>query len=382
MLRFLDSGESHGKCLTAIIEGFPANVSINEENINKQLKRRQAGYGRGQRMKIENDKIEVLSGIRGGRTIGSPICIAIYNKDFENWMHIMDSKEIDAEKIIVPRPGHADLNGALKYNFDDIRNVIERASARETAIRVAIGAISMELLKIFNVKIVSRVIRIGNIEDNSIVDLENTDVVEKIENSPVRCYDSISERKMMEAIDCARNNGDTLGGAVEVLAFKVPCGLGSYVSYDRRIDYYISGALMSIQGVKAVEFGEGIHASYSTGSMVNDEIVFEKGYYSRRTNYSGGIEGGITSGMPIAARVYMKPIPTIRREIKTADLKGRNVISRYERSDTCAVPTLGVISENVLAYEIVRAFLEKFPGDSIEDIKNSYDFYTERIARG
>jgi chorismate synthase len=294
----------------------------------------------------------------------------------------MDSKDIDAEKIIVPRPGHADLNGALKYNFDDLRNVIERASARETAIRVAIGAISMELLRIFNVKIVSRVKRIGNTDDKTIIDLSNDDTIDKIENSPVRCYDSISEAKMIEEIDTANSNGDTLGGEVEVSAFGVPCGLGSYVSYDRRMDYNISGALMSIQGVKAVEFGEGIHASCSTGSKVNDEIVFKNGYYSRRTNYSGGIEGGITSGMPIAVRIFMKPIPTIRREIKTADLKGRNVTSRYERSDTCAVPTLGVICENVLAYEIAKAFLEKFPGDSIEEIKNSYDFYIGRIARG
>lgn len=380
MLRFLDAGESHGKCLVAIIEGLPANLKINLDNVNLQLKKRQTGYGRGKRMNIESDTVDVLSGIRGGRTIGSPICIVIHNKDYKNWENIMGVEAFNSEKVVIPRPGHADLNGALKYNFDDIRNVIERASARETAIRVAVGAICMELLRNFKVKIVNRVVRIGNVEDKSEVDLSKDDVINKIEKSPVRCFDSYSEKEMIKEIDKAKDEGDTLGGMIEAVAFNVPCGLGSYVSYDKRMDYYISGALMSIQGVKAVEIGSGIKASKSKASIVNDEIVLMDGSFKRNTNYSGGIEGGITNGMPLAARVYMKPIPTVKKEINTYNLYGEKVKCRYERSDVCAVPALGVVCENVLAYEIARAFLEKFPGDSMDDINNSYDYYINRIA--
>lgn len=382
MLRFLDAGESHGKCLIAIIEGLPANLKINLENVNFQLKRRQAGYGRGKRMNIESDTIDVLSGIRGGRSIGSPICIAIHNKDYKNWENIMGEEALNTQRIITPRPGHADLNGALKYNLDDIRNVIERASARETAIRVAVGAICMELLRIFKVKIVNRVISIGNIKDTSEVDLSKDDVIDKIERSPLRCFDSYCEKEMVKEIDNAKDKGDTLGGMVEVVAFGVPCGLGSYTSYDKRMDYHLSGALMSIQGVKAVEIGSGIDASKITGSIANDEIVLTDGSFKRKTNYSGGIEGGITNGMPLVTRVFMKPIPTIKKEISTYNLKGEKVKSRYERADICAVPALGVVCENVLAYEIANAFLEKFPGDSIDDITNSYNYYIKRIARG
>jgi chorismate synthase len=382
VLRFLDAGESHGKGLVAIIEGFPSNVYINLENINKQLQRRQQGFGRGNRMKIEKDRIEVISGIRGGKTTGAPICVAIYNKDYENWKEKMDIEKEYPEKIIVPRPGHADLNGVLKYNLDDIRNVIERASARQTSIRVAVGAICMELLRIFNVKIVSRVIKIENIVDESIIDMENDEVINRIEMSPVRCYNLSVEKEMIAKIEKAKEIGDTLGGAVEVTAINVPSGLGSYAFYDKRMDYNIAGALMSIQAVKAVEIGDGFAAASSYGSMVNDEISMENGIFIRNSNHAGGIEGGITNGMPIVARVYMKPIPTTKKGIKTVDLFGNETLSRYERSDACAVPALGVVCENVLAFEIAKAFLEKFSGDSIEDVKNSYDFYMSRISRG
>lgn len=381
MLRFLDAGESHGKGLIAILEGFPSNVEIDINRVNLQLARRQRGYGRGERMKIEFDKVEILSGIRGGKTTGAPISIIIYNKDYENWTEIMDVQREYSDKIIVPRPGHADLNGILKYNLDDVRNVIERASARETAIRTAIGAICMELLNKFDVKIVSRVLRIGKVEDVTRVDMSIEENIKRIEDSQIRCFNANSEKMMIDEIEIAREKGETLGGEIEVTAYNIPCGLGSYSSYDRRMDYIISGAIMSIQAVKAMEFGEGIMASRSYGSEVNDEIILEKDYFKRSTNYAGGIEGGITNGMPVVIKVYMKPIPTTRKGIKTVNLNCEETVSRYERSDICAVPSLGVVCENVLAFEITKEFLNKFAGDSIEDIRNSYDFYLKRISR-
>ncbi|CCC57843.1 chorismate synthase [Caloramator australicus] len=382
MLRFLDAGESHGKMLVAIIEGFPSNVEINIENINRQLARRQRGYGRGGRMLIENDKIEVISGIRGGKTTGAPICIAIHNKDYENWKEIMDIEKEYKEKIIVPRPGHADLNGILKYNLDDIRNVIERASARETAIRVAVGAICMELLKIFHVKFISRTVRIGNVADDSIIEEYSDEILNRIEKSPVRCLDKEKEQEMINLIENIKEAGDTLGGAVEVIAFNVPHGLGSYSFYDRRMDYMISGAMMSIQGVKAVEIGDGFEAPNILGSQFNDKITYEGGSFKRKSNHLGGIEGGITNGMPLVVRLYMKPIPSIRQEFETVNLLGEKVKSRYERSDVCAVPALAVVAENVLAFEITKEILNKFSGDSLEDVLNSFYHYYLRVDRG
>lgn len=381
MLRFLDAGESHGKSLIAIIDGFPSNVKIDINNINNHLARRQKGYGRGLRMKIENDTVDFLAGIRGGITTGAPICIAIHNKDYENWKNIMDTERIvENEKITVPRPGHADLNGVLKYDLDDIRNVIERASARETSIRVAIGAICMELFLNFNVIIRSRVISIGETCDNSDINLNNDEVYSVIENSSLRCFDLNVEERMVKEIDGAIINGDTLGGAVEVIAYNIPCGLGSYTTYDKRMDYHISGALMSIQGVKAVEFGNGISASKSFGSIMNDEIIIRNNNYTRSTNNGGGIEGGITNGMPITTKIFMKPIPTTQIGNRTVDLSGKTSISRYERSDTCVVPALGVVCEGVLSFELAKTFIDKFSGDTLSDIKYSYDNYIKRIA--
>ncbi|KRQ88123.1 Chorismate synthase [Caloramator mitchellensis] len=382
MLRFLDAGESHGKMLVAILEGFPSNVPIDIENINKQLQRRQIGFGRGTRMKIESDRIEIISGVRGGKTTGAPICISIKNKDYENWAEVMDFQKEYNEKITIPRPGHADLNGFLKYNLDDIRNVIERASARETAIRVAIGAICMELLKFFDVKFISRVVMIGNIEDFSYIDSYNEDLINKIESSPIRCLHKDIEKKMIKEIQIAKEIGETIGGAIEVIAFGVPVGLGSYSFYDRRMDYLISGAMMSIQGVKAVEIGNGIKSSKLYGSEFNDKIIFEDGRFSRKTNNLGGIEGGITNGMPIKVRLFMKPIPTTRREFETFDVHGNVVKSRYERSDVCAVPALAVIAENVLAYEVAKEMINKFAGDSLEDLLISFEHYINRVNRG
>ena len=381
MLRFLDSGESHGKELTAIIDGFPSNVPIDINNINKEIEYRMMGYGRGLRMGIEKDFVEIKSGVRGGKTLGSPITLSIHNLDYKNFSDVMDMEKEYDNKIIVPRPGHADLNGALKYNFNDIRNVIERASARETAIRTAVGAFCMELLKIFDVKIVNRTISIGNIFDNDEVNMQDDRVLKKIMSSNVFCYDNEKEKDMINAIDDAKQNGDTLGGCCQISAFNIPAGLGSYSFYDRRADYRIGGALMSVQGVKSIEFGEGISASKSKGSMMDDEISIKNGIYNRLTNNAGGIEGGITNGMPIVAKVYMKPIPTIKKEIQTVDLYGNKVKDRYERSDTCAVPALGVICKNVMSYELCRLFLEKFSGDCLEDIKVSYDNYLRRVKR-
>lgn len=381
MLRFLDAGESHSKSLIAIIDGFPSNVKIDVDNINFQLARRQKGYGRGGRMKIENDKVEIISGVRGGITTGAPICIKIQNKDFHNWEKIMDPvKNFENEKIILPRPGHADLNGILKYELDDIRNVVERASARETSIRVAVGAICMELFLNFNVKLRSRVISIGEIYDNSDINMNNSEVFSAIEESSLRCFDPEITAEMIKEINAVAERGDTLGGVVEIAAYNIPCGLGSYTTYDKRMDYNISGALMSIQGVKAIEFGNGIFSSKSFGSKVNDEIIIKNNNYTRSTNNAGGIEGGITNGMPITTRVFMKPIPTTRIGTLTVDLNGKNSISRYERSDICAVPALGVICESVLCFELAKAFIDKFSGDSLGDIKYSYDNYIKRIA--
>lgn len=380
MLRFLDAGESHGKGMIAIIEGMPSNIEIDFCAVNNYLSRRQKGYGRGKRMNIEKDNVEILSGIRGGKTTGAPIALMIHNRDYENWQEVMSLEKEYSEKITVPRPGHADLNGVLKYNYDDIRNVIERASARQTSIRVAIGAICMELLKKFNVKIVSRVLEIGKVKDESEINEYSESVLGEIEASEVRCFGKEYGVRMMNEIDIAGSRGDTLGGCVEVAALNLPAGLGSYVMYDRRMDYRISGAVMSIQGVKAVEIGEGIEASGLFGTTANDAIRVENGKVIRETNFAGGIEGGITNGMPLIVKAFMKPIPTTKTGIKTVDLKCNQVLSRYERSDICAVPALGVICEAVLAFEILSAFLEKFGGDSFEDVVNSYNFYVDRIA--
>lgn len=382
MLRFLDAGESHGKALVAILEGFPANVNINIDRVNKELSRRQSGYGRGKRMSIEKDRVEILSGVRGGKTTGSPITLIIYNRDYDNWKDIMDINTEYPEKIVIPRPGHADLNGALKYNLNDIRNVIERASARETAIRVAVGAFCRELLRPFGVKIVSRVVQIGNVKDSIFCDLNDERVYDIIEKSPVRCFGREEENEMIAEIERASACGDSIGGAVRLCAYNIPHGLGSYSHYDKRMDGKLAGALMSIQGVKAVEIGEGLEASKSMGSRVNDEVVIEDGIFKRDTNYSGGIEGGITNGMPVSSSIYMKPIPTVKKSLRTVDLNGFQRESRYERSDVCVIPSLGVVCENVAAYEFAKAFLEKFSGDSIEDIENSYSWYLNRISRG
>lgn len=383
MLRYITSGESHGKCLTAIIEGIPSNVKLNIDEINLEMKKRQSGYGRGGRMKIESDKVEILSGVRGGVTIGSPISIQIANKDYENWTKYMDpvgNIDNDSKKVSHVRPGHADLVGTLKYDFDDARNVLERSSARETASRVAVGAICKQLLKKFNIEFISHVTQIGEAKIDDIKDFEY--IKDNVDISPVRCIDKNIEKLMINEIDKAKENKDTLGGVIEVRVKNVPPGLGSYVHFDKKIDAHLAMNLMGIQAIKGVEIGIGFDVASSMGSEVMDEIYYDedRGIH-RKTNRLGGIEGGMTTGDDIIIRCAMKPIPTLYKPLNSINIDTlENYKATVERSDTCAVPACSVVCENVVAFVILQFFLEKFGKDNIKDIKRNYDSYIERLG--
>lgn len=379
MLRFLDAGESHGKCLLGIIEGFPAGLSLNEKNINLDLKRRQGGYGRGERMKIEQDRVEMLSGLVEGETIGSPLSLMIKNKDWENWQ---DKKY---PSLTIPRPGHADFAGAIKYGFEDVRNVLERASARQTAMRVAIGSVAQQFLKEFNLNIYSYVLRIGQVKARRITSF-SPKIKAEINKSPVYCVDGIASIGMCREIDRAREKGDTLGGVFEVVITGIPIGLGSYVEWDRRLDARLASALMSIPGVKAVEIGEGVEASKKKGSTVHDEIFTQEeqrknsSRYYRKTNRAGGIEGGVTNGEEVVIRAYLKPIPTLINPLRSIDFATKKETKAiYQRSDICVVPAASVVGEAVAAWEIATAFLDKFTGDSLLEIKENYKKYGEKL---
>jgi chorismate synthase len=383
MLRYITSGESHGKCLTSIIEGIPANVEINIDEINLEMKKRQAGYGRGGRMKIESDRVDILSGVRGKVTMGSPIAIQIMNKDYENWTKYMNPiEDIDREtrKVEHVRPGHADLVGTLKYDFDDARNVLERSSARETASRVAVGALCKQVLKSFNIEFASHVVKIGNVELDKTYDFNyiknNADI------SQVRCVDSSIEKLMIKEIDSAKENKDTLGGIIELRVKNVPPGLGSYIHYDKKIDAHIAMNLMSIQAIKGVEIGIGFDVSNNRGSDVMDEIFYnEKNGIYRKTNRLGGIEGGMTTGDEIIIRCVMKPIPTLYKPLNSININTlENYKASVERSDTCAVPACSIVCENVIAFVILQFFLDKFGKDNIEDIKKNYISYIDRLG--
>lgn len=381
MLRFLDAGESHGKCLLGIIEGFPAGLSINEENINLNLKRRQGGYGRGERMKIEQDRVEILSGLVEGKTIGSPLGLMIKNKDWENW------QEKEYPPLNIPRPGHADFAGAIKYGFKDVRKVLERASARQTAMRVAIGSVASSLLEELNIEIYSYVLRIGQVKANRVASF-NRKIKEEINKSPVYCIDGIASIGMCREIDRAREKGDTLGGVFEVIITGVPIGLGSYVEWDRRLDARLASAFMSIPGVKAVEIGEGVEASKKKGSAVHDEIFAQEESqkdsfrYYRKTNRAGGIEGGITNGGDVVVRANIKPIPTLINPLRSIDFTTKKETKAiYQRSDICVVPAASVVGEAVASWEIAAAFLEKFGGDSLLEIKENYKNYRKRLQK-
>ena len=379
MLRFLDAGESHGKCLIGIIEGLPAGLSLNEKKINLNLKRRQGGYGRGERMKIEQDRVEILSGLLEGKTIGSPLSLMIKNKDWENWQE----KKYPPQTI--PRPGHADFAGSIKYGFKDVRKVLERASARQTAMRVAIGSVASTLLEEFNINIYSYVLRIGQIKARRIMSF-NQKLKAEINKSPVYCTDGIASVGMCREIDRAREKGDTLGGVFEVVITGVPIGLGNYVQWDRRLDARSASALMSIPGVKAVEIGEGIEVSKKKGSAVHDEIFAHQeseknsSRYYRKTNRAGGIEGGVTNGEQVVIRAYLKPIPTLINPLHSIDFATKKETKAiYQRSDICVVPAASIVGEAVAAWEIAAAFLEKFSGDSLLEIKENYKKYAERL---
>jgi chorismate synthase len=393
MIRIITAGESHGKALSTIVDGFPSNMRISESYINEQLKRRQSGYGRGLRMKIETDRVEFLSGVRFGKTLGSPISMMVKNSDWQNWVDLMsvDPNNQKVQKITIPRPGHADLIGVSKYNFNDIRNSIERSSARETAVRVAAGSIARKLLEEFGISVGSFVESIGGVysDDNFADKLFSNSIPSnysastisiKSDKSSVRVLESNQEERIIRKIKTAKKNGDTLGGTFITLATGVPVGLGSFMNYDTKLDAEIAHSIMSINAVKGVEIGEGFLLADKFGSKSHDEIILKKNILGRKTNRAGGIEGGVSTGLPIIVRAAMKPIATLMSPIESVDLrKMKKVDARRERSDFVAVPACSVIAESMLAWSLAKYFLQKFGGDSIEELKDNYDNYTKKL---
>jgi chorismate synthase len=390
MFRYLTAGESHGPQLTAIIEGVPAGVPLLVEGINSELARRQQGYGRGDRMKIEKDQVEILSGVRWGETLASPITLAVKNRDWENWNQTMSplaEYRNDGLAVTRPRPGHADLGGALKYNHTDLRNILERSSARETAVRVAVGAVAKALLRLFGIAVGGVVREVGGVVAST-PELTYDEIWLNAAQSPLFCCDAAAEMEMKQVIDAAKSSGDTLGGVVEVQVVGAPPGLGSYVQWDRKLDARLAMALMSIQAIKGVEVGIGFETARRPGSRVHDEIFrdaarLESGAacaYYRKDNNAGGIEGGMSNGEPIILRAAMKPIPTLYAPLRSVDMLTHEPFeAAVERSDTCAVPAALVVAESVVAIEIANAFLEKFGGDSVVEIRRNYDGYLGQI---
>lgn len=378
-MRYLTAGESHGPALTAIIEGFPAGLELDVELINRELARRQSGYGRGARMKIESDRVEVLSGLRFGRTLGSPLTLQIKNRDFANWetrMAPTGDPPPDLERLTRPRPGHADLPGALKYGLLDLRDVLERASARETAARTAVGAVARQLLAVFSIEIFSYVEAIGPVKAQA-TGMSPEELKKSAESSPLRCPDPSAEARMIAEIDQARAKGDSLGGVFTVIATGVPPGLGSHVQWDRRLDARLAAALMSIQAIKGVEVGEGFSAAEKPGSLVQDEICHTPGRgYFHTTNRAGGIEGGMTNGEPLILRAAMKPIPTLMKPLTSVDMRDHTAVAAgVERSDVCAVPAAAVVGEAVTAWELACALAEKLGADSVDEMYGHYREY-------
>jgi len=385
-MRYLTAGESHGKQLTTIVEGLPAGMPLTSENINESLLRRQKGYGRGKRMQIEKDLVDICGGVRHGYTLGSPIAMVVKNDDFKHWEDIMGEDPIDIDQAIRrtvtrPRPGHADLNGAMKYGHRDMRNILERSSARETGARVAAGAVAKTLLNHLGVKIVGYVHEIAGITAKDQPGLTIDEKIEKSEASDVRVLDKDVEQPMRDAIDQAKKDGDSIGGICEVVVEGLPAGIGSYVHYDRKLDARLAFAVQSINAFKGVEFGIGFEASRRPGSKVHDEIIWsEETGFSRRTNNLGGFEGGMTSGMPIVVRGVMKPIPTLYKPLQSVDIESKEVFNAsIERSDSCAVPAAAVVMEHVVAFEIANAILEQFPHDQFKKLQAAFDDYREEI---
>ncbi len=373
VLRFLTAGESHGTCLISILEGMPSGVAIDSALIAVEMKRRQFGYGRGPRMKFELDQVAILSGVRRGKTLGSPVSLSILNKDCS----------IDRLPVVTqPRPGHADLTGAMKYDHRDIRNVLERASARETAARVAVGAICKQLLSHVGVEIGSHVVALGSIHAKpskvSVASLRA-----KADRNPVRCLDDAASKRMMREIDRCVKAGDTLGGVFEVVADGVPPGLGSHVHYDRRLDALLGQAILSIHAVKGVEVGDGVLGASLRGSQLHDEILYSKakGFY-RSSNRSGGFEGGMTTGQPLIVRGFMKPLSTLRKPLRSVEINTkRPVVATVERSDVTTVPAAGVVAEAMVVFVLAQAMLEKFGGDSLRELKRNLQGYLQQVSR-
>lgn len=379
--RYLTAGESHGPQLSAIVEGLPSGIRLTAEAVNRDLERRQQGYGRGGRMKIEKDTALLLSGVRWGETIGSPLTLVVQNRDWENWSEKMSPlpEYRDASSAVTrPRPGHADLSGVLKYHHNDVRNVLERSSARETAVRVAVGGVARAFLAEFGIRVGGFVTEVGGVA--AVTPDEALDVLwRQAEASEMFCCDPAAEAEMKRSIDIAKADGDTLGGVVEVQVTGVPPGLGSYVQWDRKLDARLAMALMSIQAIKGVEFGIGFASSRRPGSQVHDEITYDGGY-TRYSNNAGGIEGGMSNGEPIVVRAAMKPIPTLYKPLRSVDIRTHEPFAAtVERSDSCAVPAALVVSEAVVAIEIADAMLEKFGGDSVFEIRRNLEGYLEQI---
>jgi chorismate synthase len=382
-IRFITSGESHGPGLTAIVEGLPAGLPLNPEDLDRDLARRQLGHGRGGRMKIESDRAEVFSGVRHGATLGSPVTIRIQNRDYANWEERMNPWPVDADvaEVHLPRPGHADLAGIQKFGFSDVRNVLERASARETAARVACGALAKAFLADFGVRVLSHVVQIGSVRADSPDTLEPGDF-EGVDESPVRCLDAAASDAMVAEINTARKANESLGGVFEVRAYDLVPGIGSYTSWEGRMDGRLAQAIMSIQAMKGVSVGDAFDVAGRVGSQAHDEIFWseERGWH-RETNRSGGLEGGMTTGEPLVVRGAMKPLPTLTKPLRSVDTETKEPAQALrERTDSCTVPAAGVVGEAMVALVLADAYREKFGGDHIDDVRAAFAAYRERIG--
>ncbi|MFU2030647.1 chorismate synthase [Bacillus wiedmannii] len=389
-MRYITAGESHGPQLTTIIEGVPAGLPLVADDINEELARRQKGYGRGRRMQIETDQVQIVSGVRHGETLGSPIALVVENRDFAHWTKIMGAEPLTEQeekemkrKVTKPRPGHADLNGAIKYGHRDMRNVLERSSARETTVRVAAGAVAKKVLAELGITVAGHVIEIGGVQAQEFTYSSIEELKSITEASPVRCLDEAAGNQMMKAIDDAKANGDSIGGIVEVIVEGMPIGVGSYVHYDRKLDAKLAAAIMSINAFKGVEIGIGFEAAHRPGSEVHDEILWNEEHgYTRRTNNAGGLEGGMTTGMPIVVRGVMKPIPTLYKPLQSIDIDTKEPFTAsIERSDSCAVPAASVVAEAVVAWELATALIEQFGLDRMDLIRENIEKHNE-YARG
>ncbi len=387
MLKFSTAGESHGEALVALLSGMPAGLAVDLEFVNRELWRRQQGYGRGGRMRIERDTAHILSGVRHGHTIGSPIAMLLANNDWKNWTESLPVEEGDPAKhkrVASPRPGHADLAGAVKYNFSEARYVLERASARESAARVAAGALAKLLLRELGIEVLSHVIAVGNAKLDAPVTWEAIQAVAAKEEILLSCVDPDSEIRMKEQVDLALRTGDSVGGIFEVVAHNVPPGLGTYVNWDERLDTHLAAAVMSLQAVKGVEIGDAVQAATALGSAVHDEIGYSTGSsftgFTRASNHAGGLEGGVSNGEDIRVRGYLKPISTLRRPLGSVDFASREPVkAAYERSDVCVVPAAGVAAEAMVALTLARFALEKFGGDSVLELRRNFEGYCQQL---